>query len=168
MLRNSWCYFTWGHEGLDKDWKLRTRTRFVLDQSLLLSKTQFPHLLTEQSRGSCLSPDTVVKDRYDGGSQCTCVQFSELQKYAVGQIQGLFFQEECSASYQWFKDEMIKLFFHFVCFPSGTGMQIYVEIQKGRDSATLGRISASRSHCLQQGQLIKPLMLMLSDPQFPH
>lgn len=63
---------------------------------------------------------------------------------------------------------MDKLFFHFVCFPSGTGMQIYVEIQKGHDSATLGRINASRFHCLQQGQLVKPLMLMLSDPQFPH
>lgn len=84
MLRNSCCYFIWKHEGLGKDSKLRTRTRFVLDQSLLLTKTQFPHLLTEQSRGLYLSPDTVVKDRYDGGAQCTCMQFSELQKYTVG------------------------------------------------------------------------------------
>lgn len=43
-------------------------------------------------------------------------------------------------------------------------MQIHVEIQKGHDSATLGRINASRFNCLQQGQLVKLLMLMLSDP----
>lgn len=175
LLGNTWHYFIRGHEGLDnavnKDSKLRIRTRFVLDQSLLWSRTQFPHLLMGQSRGSCLSPNTVVKDGWDGGLSAFVCNSVSYRSVLCAKFQEFFFREGCSASYQWFKDELIKLFFlfcfYFVCFPSGTDIQRYAEVQKGHDSATLGRINASRFHCFQQGHLIKPLVLMLSDPQFP-
>lgn len=104
LLGNTWHYFIRGHEGLDnavnKDSKLRIRTRFVLDQSLLWSRTQFPHLLMGQSRGSCLSPNTVVKDGWDGGLSAFVCNSVSYRSVLCAKFQEFFFREGCSASYQ--------------------------------------------------------------------
>lgn len=54
MLGNNCHYFIWGYGGLintvNKDSKLKIKTNIVFDQSLLWSRTLFPHLLPGPGR----------------------------------------------------------------------------------------------------------------------
>lgn len=163
MLGNNWHYFIWGHGGLtntvNKGSKLRIKTRVVLDQCLLCSRTLFPHLLLRQGKGFCLPPNMMWKADVTVGLNHLYALQMVTEVYCLPYFKGCYFRRNVSLlaviwEIRWSSYFCVLVLF---CFLSGTGTQRCVELPKGLDLATLGGINDSRFHCFQQGQLIKPL-----------
>lgn len=86
MLGDNWHYFLWGCGGLtntvNKDSKLRIKTRVVLDPSLLWFRTLFPHLFWGQGRvPACLQ--TLCEKQMWFWVSMHCIQFRWSQKRIV-------------------------------------------------------------------------------------